>query len=277
MQKYLDANDAIGSIRLCINNPTTDKNTIWVLVEGNDDVKIFSNLLNCNCVSVETIPGGVSKLEFALSDLEKVTSRVLGIRDADFIHLNNYQVSLKSLFVTDCHDIEMQMVFSKKTMRSLFCEHQIDHSLSDNIINDILEAVKFIGAIRWYNDTYDLELSFKDLPLVSFFNPDELAIDKEAVISIINSRSSNKKREITLQDIEDFMPSKVDLYNLCNGHDFVKALALFVSQTQKPQVSDKDIQKALRLSYDIEAFKTSRLYNSLVDWEKRTSYRLFQN
>ncbi len=45
MKKHLNAQDKINTIRLELRHPQT-KNSLWILVEGEDDVAIFSKLLN---------------------------------------------------------------------------------------------------------------------------------------------------------------------------------------------------------------------------------------
>lgn len=276
MKKYLDASDKINSIRLELRHPST-KNTKWVLVEGEDDIKIYGKLLNNKLVSVEQVHGGVGQLRIAVSTLVNETKQVLGIRDADFLHLNHQNEIIESLFVTDFHDTEMLMISSNASMNSLFSEFLSGELDFDEIRTKILNSISFLGAIRWYNDTHNLELNFKGISLQNLFNSRDLSLDKNAKVLEINHRSPNKKSTITVTNIEEFIPAEIDLYNVCNGHDFEKALASFISERSNNGISDKEVGKSLRLSYNISQFETTNLYNSLVNWEKRSSLILFES
>ena len=139
----------------------------------------------------------------------------------------------------------------------------------------IMESIPFLGGIRWYNDAYNLELNFKGISLHNIFTSEPINLDKEIAIEEINDRSPNKQRTVTLQEIENFLPSEFDLFNICNGHDFEKALASYITNHSKAGVKPKEIGKSLRLSYNIEDFKQTKLFGQLSGWEKRYSLPLF--
>ena len=71
------------------------------MVEGENDIKLYGKLLNDGLVSVEQVHGGLENLRTAVATLVNETKQVLGIRDADFIHLNSSEETIESLFVTD--------------------------------------------------------------------------------------------------------------------------------------------------------------------------------
>ena len=106
MQQHLDENDTIGEIRQARRHPI-GKNYLWVLVEGITDQKLYAKLIDGNNTKVEMVPGktkGIEHLRNALLILTKETDKVIGIRDADFLHLDEQQETIDCLFLTDAHD-----------------------------------------------------------------------------------------------------------------------------------------------------------------------------
>lgn len=101
--------DKINDIRLSLNTPKGSQ-TIWVLVEGEDDCKIYPKFFDQTKSKVEYINGGKERLMTALKVLSQETNQVIGIRDADFLHLEKLPIPSLPLFYTDYHDIEMTML-----------------------------------------------------------------------------------------------------------------------------------------------------------------------
>lgn len=277
MKKHLDAKDKINSIKLELRHPSTKKQ-IWLLVEGEDDVKIYTKLIENYNVKVEHVFGGVENLKIAVEELIKETNRVIGIRDADFINLNNEHNDIHNLFITDYHDIEMLMISSDRTFQSLIFEYLPSYGNILDIRMKILDVISFVGGIRYYNYINNLKLNFDGISFESFFDCQTLEINNFGLVDNINVRSKNKIIEIDYFSVEEFIPSNIDLYNLCNGHDFEQIVSLFIKcKNNNRNIKYKDIGKALRLSYNIEEFKKTNLYQNLKNWEIINSLELFKN
>ena len=125
LKSNIDSVDKIGEIKLAMKS-TTGSRIIWMLVEGESDCKLFGKFVNGDTARVEYIQGGISALESALSELLEKTTKVLGVRDADFMHLENKSVSSKHLFLTDYHDLEMTMLSFEDVRNNLASEYQVD-------------------------------------------------------------------------------------------------------------------------------------------------------
>ena len=277
MRKYLDSTDKINSIRLQLRHPS-GKNKIWVLVEGENDQRIFSLLIDGKDTKVEQVHGGVEHLREAVDTLIKETDQVIGIRDADFLHLEGIEEEITFLFITDFHDMEMMMISSDKTLMSVIAEYlDINTHVPHSLRNQILQSIHFLGGIRWFNHKHNTEINFKGISLGSFYNGENLTIDNKTCVDEINKRSPHKKIEIKEDDILKFLPEKVDLLHLCCGHDFEKALALFISSKSKKGVTATGVGQALRLSYTKEEFSKTELFKQLKSWESNSQFLLFDN
>jgi hypothetical protein len=279
MRKYLDEHSTINTIRLELRHPA-GKNYLWILVEGLTDQKLYAKLIGGNNTKVEMVHGGVENLRKAISILIRETKQIIGIRDADFLHLDNKQEMIDCLFLTDAHDGEMMLIACDTAFESIVAEYlplkRVDFK---NFRHELLASLVFLGGIRWLNNTEDLELNFSDIDLDKFYDSTDLTLNKTKCIQEIETRSRTRKRSIQPEEIDLKIADISDHYNLCNGHDFEKAFAHHVTMINHTVgakgIKDTDIGKALRIAYRKEDFETTKLYASLKDWEIQTGYVLF--
>lgn len=275
MKEYLDHNDKINSIRLELRHPN-GKNTIWILVEGQSDIKIFKKLFTASNISVEQVHGGVECLRKAVGCLANETDRVIGIRDADFLHIRRKKETVKNLFLSDYHDIEMMMVHSDQSYRAIFAEycHKELHVCFD-MRRKFLNSIKFLGGVRLYNDINNHELNFKGLSINCFYDCESLSLDRNICTTNINQRSPHRKQDIDIRTIDNLIKGIDDLYNLCCGHDLMKVMAYYISSKQNRGINVEDLASCFRTSYSIDEFIKTKLFSSLSRWERRSGYSLY--
>ncbi|NOS88662.1 MAG: DUF4435 domain-containing protein [Methylococcaceae bacterium] len=277
MRKYLDENSTINTIRLELRHPA-GKNYIWVLVEGETDQKLFAKLINGKNTKVEIVHGGVASLRKALAILVLETRQILGIRDADFLHIDHQAETIAQLFLTDAHDSEMMLIACDTAFQAVVAEcFLIKLAEYHDLRTRLLASLVFLGGIRWLNHTENLELNFKGINFANFYDAAHLTLDKLKCLQEIEGRSPNKKRAIRLEEVDQKAALTDDYYNLINGHDFEKAFACHVKchTTASKAIKDTDIGKGLRLAYRIDDFQETKLYAKLKNWEIHTQYLLF--
>jgi uncharacterized protein DUF4435 len=280
VREYLDENDTIGDIRLKRHHPM-ETDTVWVLLEGDSDVRLYRKLIDGNNVEVKQAycsgGNGLTVLKKVLKTLREddQNDRVIGIRDADFLHLNNKKENASYLFVTDCHDMEMMTIASDKAFKSIIAEHCGD-CLPDyqKLRQDILRSIKFLGGIRWYNEKNACKYNFDGLGFGKYYNSETLELDQQKCVEDINQRSSNKTQDAEITEVNKIIDKVNDLLNLCNGHDFTKAFALHATMNYR-QVSHASIESGLRQAYGSAEFEKTVLYESLKVWGKNSKYSLF--
>lgn len=274
LSNYLDENDVVGSIRLQLNHPS-EANKIWVIVEGEHDQRLFSKLIDGDHVEIESAHGGITALLKTVSELLNETERIIGIRDADFCHLNQENIPL-NIFLTDYHDVEMMITQCDAAFHSVEKEYFKQKKDKKNVRNIILNSIAFIGALRWLNNIENLELNFNKLGFGAFYNGESLALDETECLSEISHRSPNKRKVVSINEIKALQSSIKDLPNLCNGHDFQKAFALYVTANSKNGVSDEEIGRAFRIAYRTEDFKQTQLFQQLYIWAQNLGRSLFR-
>jgi hypothetical protein len=275
MRKSLDEYSTINTIRLELRHPAA-KNYLWVLVEGETDQKLYTKLIDGKNTKVDMVHGGVESLRKALSILILETKQIIGIRDADFLHLDNQAETIARLFLTDAHDAEMMLLSCNTVFESIVAEHlPLKRTCFEDFRRELLASLVFLAGIRWLNDTDNLEFNFKGLDFSKFYDAIQLTLDKTNCIQTIENRSPNKRSSIQINEVDQKIAGFSDHYNLCNGHDVEKAFALHVTTNKSKGIKDTDIGKALRIAYRKEDFATTKLFGHLKDWEVQTGQLLF--
>ncbi|MBD3267155.1 DUF4435 domain-containing protein, partial [bacterium] len=152
MRKHLDHKDLINTIRLELRHPS-EKETIWIIVEGVNDVKLFSKLIDGENVEIKEPYGGVRTLCKVIETLHTESDRIIAIRDADFSRLGVNYTQLDVLFLTDYHDAEMMTLMSDITFQSIISEHLNSYLPQyQSLRRDLLAKLKFLGGLRLFNE-----------------------------------------------------------------------------------------------------------------------------
>ncbi|MDR3366858.1 MAG: DUF4435 domain-containing protein [Prevotellaceae bacterium] len=271
--------DKINEIRLSLRSKTGCE-VVWVLVEGEDDCKIYSKFFAENVTRVEFVNGGKDQLLIALETLTQETRQVVGIRDADFLHLERNYPSVANLFFTDCHDIEMTMVYSDAAFKNILYEYSLQQE-GDEIKQNILTEASFVGYIRYYNELNTCSINFKGIGYNVDFedNTHHITLDRSCLIQELNQRSPDKKITIDENTINQFAQSKniQNSYQLVNGHDFIKILMLRIKKTKNNlNVKADNVAISLRNSYQIAHFRETELYSQLLDWQRQNGFTILK-
>ncbi|MDR1973277.1 MAG: DUF4435 domain-containing protein [Bacteroidales bacterium] len=275
LKDNIDATDKINDVRLSLNSHTGGE-IVWILVEGGDDCKIYSKFFDETCARVEFVNGGKGQLAIALNTLTIETEQVIGIQDADFLHLEKSCLNVKNLFLTDYHDIEMTMLSFEKVRNNFFAEYRmLDNSQA--IYDNVLIESSFIAYIRWYNEKNHCGIHFRGVKFgenLSEITNCKIFVRRQELVNKLNNRSANKKQTLTLKNINDFIDKNPtnDYLNLCNGHDTTALFALIAGK----QVSHIEFCRHLRLSFTLQEFSTTKLYAEINSWQHKTGFAILK-
>lgn len=266
-----NGNDKANDIRLSLNTPRGSK-ILWVLVEGEDDGKIYPKFFDASKAKVEYVNGKTSLIE-ALEILTQETKQVVGIADADFLHLNKLYPRVKNLFYTDYHDIEMTMLSFEDVRNNLLTEYQLQDK-QQIIWQNVLEEASYIGYIRWYNDINDNKINFSGIGYgkIADLVDEKLKLKKPLLLDELNQRSPNKERILTDETVNTFIETSPtdDSMNLCSGHDAATFFSLIIGSRTTP----KGVETALRFSFNIQHFSKTKLYKQLQEWQNQNSFQI---
>lgn len=261
--------DKLNELRLDIAHPN-NKGIAFVLLEGDSDIRLFRKLFNLDKCKVETIPGGKFKLEDCVGELVNVYPLIIGIRDADFIHLGNQPYSKANLFLTDLHDMEMMLISEDEVFSALIFEYTpLMKDKHSEVRNNIMISIEQIGLLKWLNEKENLEFKFDAgfQDMISFVN---LEIDFAQYFSRVLSKSLNAKLtdiSTVQQKLKTLKEINPDSFQLCNGHDFMKALSQFIREAGKGRtLGDEKISSSFRMIYTLAHFKKTKLFNQTKSW-----------
>ena len=267
----------INELRLDISHPKS-RGKVFVLLEGESDIKLYRKLFNNDTCKIETIPGGKIFLEKGLEILNDIYKLIIGIRDADFLHLKGAKPQFSNLFLTDYHDYELMMASEIECHCPIFFEHtKIVSKDHNSTFEKLLNSIRFLGYFRWYNEIENLEFNFRGLGLNDLFDKKTFTIDDKVLIQTVINRS----RDAKIKDVEQIFDavkglydSQHDLCQVCNGHDFMKVMAILCSSRQKG-ISDKDMASQFRVAYNQNMFQKTQLFKDTSGWAVENNCTLY--
>ncbi len=262
--------DKLNELRLDIVHPN-NFGINFILVEGDSDIRLFRKFFDIEKCKIENIPGGKNKLEKCVNTLINIYPLIIGIRDTDFLNLNNVNYIKQNMFLTDKHDIETTMLSDEDVLSALVFEFS-DKPVGEHIDlrNEIMQCIEMIGYLKWLNCIEKLELKFNKCGFDDLVSFDSLNIDFDEYFLRVISKSPNARItdiNIIKEKIIHLRASKPDMLQLTNGHDLVKTFANYFKNVSGVNgVSDENIASILRVSFNTEQLEKTTLYTELENW-----------
>ena len=248
----------IDDLKLSIRHPQ-NKKRIFIIVEGKFDVRLYKNFYKKEKYEIREVAGGCSDLERAVEILSQESKQFIGIRDADFHHLEGTKPNCENVFLTDTSCAETMCLKSDKVILRIINENNLENDIEE-FRSSCLQRIKFIGYARWYQYRSKLNLNFGFLK-----NHENIELSKENFIDELLERSPKVEvqREELLTEIEKLIDEKHDLFLLCNGHDLVSIIYKEASNTEANRPKG-EIELILR-DYAKEDFEKTSLYKSVME------------
>lgn len=258
------------------------RNLSAVIVEGDPDSRFYRQFFQKSSHRVFYFEGKKDVKEIIRN--HQNLGGILGIIDADCCYYRK-KANDKNILLTDFRDLECMLVVSP-ALEKILNEYSDDEKL-DNFIHEmgrefrdvLLEAIKYFGILMCYSEKYNLGLKFKDLECQDFINTKTLKFDLELFISILKKKTNP---ELFLADpfenlisiIERELKNEKNLWLICRGHDITKLIFFILHNIIGKQFVRRDLievdqlERELRMAYDNNLFKKSRLYQSIKEWEE---------
>jgi hypothetical protein len=261
--------DKLNELRLDIAHPNS-RGRAFVLVEGETDIRLFRKFFNLDNCKVENIPGGVFKLEECVSKLLKIYALIIGIRDADFIHLGTEAYSKPNMFLTDFHDIEMTLIAEDDVFSALLFEFSDIPKDTHNAIRlNVLKTFEEVSLLKWLNEIEDLKMAFAKTSFMDLMSFRDFKINFQAYFNRLLSQLGDAK----ITDIDAIIAKMTvlkelnpDAFQLSNGHDFMKAFAQFLRENGNVSVKEDMIASVFRVRFDKAFLAKTLLYQNTKQW-----------
>lgn len=271
------SNTVTTRVRMILSHPIY-KNRVLVVVEGNDDKKVYGRLFDKEKVDLYPL-GGCSHYESLLSTLNsKFYPRLAVIKDADFEHIVGYEYEFPNLFRTDTHDAETMMMTDTfyETFKTEFLEDD------DDVLAEMMKVHDEILPLSWLKlacRNLNKKVNFGTFSLYNFYKGDT-TVDIESCRNVLNKIPENVSIGVpTHSDIDGVknIYGTVDKNNLNNGHDLCDGFAYkYKALGNKNEINVDALKKVLRTAFTMTQFKETKLYSDMVAWADNEGLSLFR-
>lgn len=266
-------------VRKMLANPMT-KGKVIVLVEGDDDIPVYEKLLIHSSTIVKAAPegNGVRGCRYVELVTERIVSQkpntaLIGIRDADYTKWLPGYVLPTNVFRTDEHDMEMMLMRGVNLSQSLDGLKQGAMGIWIWVRDNICIPR---GQMRLLNDVLDLRCSFKDQARISnLWDFSHGSVRKGGWQTLMETdfiRNCNSQNGVKFTpramriEIAKLKLNNVPWYEICQGHDSVKALQYELNDSK---INENIITKIIRDAYSVIDFHNTRLCNDLIMFSRK--------
>jgi hypothetical protein len=260
----------IEELKLLVSTPKTSR-FLCVVVEGDSDAKLFKSILDEKSYIVKAVrPSGCLHLERSIETLSKQSDQFIGIRDADFYHLESKKPECKAVLLTDTHDLETLILKSNEVIKKLICENNLDQEI-DEFRNFVFSIVKFVGYVRWYSHKNNSELTFKALKIHHFINENTKSFKADDFIDKLLEASPNSSisKEELFPAINSLVNDNHDIFQICCGHDVVNGIFKHIKNKSGNALGIHEIERLIRVAYTKDDFSKTNLNKELVQSLKK--------
>lgn len=286
MIQYITGSDVAAEVRMTrAGFPGT-----VLIVEGDHDCRIYERFASAGDCRVIPAHGKTNAVD-AITIIQKARMPgVLAIVDADFWHILGVPHNLTDIIPTDAHDIEVIMVESQAldvVLREYGVGKKIKAFITANRaahLRDVLLARALpLGLLRLVSEENSLRLKFKGLDYSTVVSRTSLHIDEKALVREIMKLT--RGHGITTIRITKLLKQarkrRCDARQACSGHDVTAITAIALQHAigghKIGLATAENVERWLRMSYDLRAFKTTDIYRQTKAWEAaNTPYKVFQ-
>ncbi|MGB1206370.1 MAG: hypothetical protein ACPG5B_12020 [Chitinophagales bacterium] len=279
-RKDITYQDKLDELKMFFDDDKS-KEQVLIFVEGPSDVRLFRKFFDDEKCNVEYIPEGKTKLENCMSILLNFSPLLVGIRDADFLHLETAEYQVTNIFLTDFHDTEMTILAQGKVWNALFYEYSnLAKAEQLETKENLLKTIADVSYLRWLNDIENLELKFK-AGFVSLMDFDNHTINFSEYFRRTLGKSPNAiltDINVIQEKITALKTQNPDLLQLTNGHDFLKTLAEYLREKYGNKgLSEAILASSLRIRFDFQTFQQTALFQQLNDWAVTNNVVIWEN
>ncbi|WP_224240209.1 DUF4435 domain-containing protein [Hyalangium gracile] len=253
-----------------------------VLVEGSKDHKALEHCLG---ERVELIPAYGKDLVIAgakvLHDELNQFGWYIAVVDADFDRILGIENAHAVVLVSDAHDMECEYVKSyamEKVLREYGSRSKIKRHFNvedvsntsvtaEHVRQAIFGPASVFGAARLVNARHKLNLDFKEIRHDKALEPKTINVKVDRLVELVVIKNADRivDRSWLISEVELVLGEKHEPWQLCQGHDVVKIVALGLRRLWSSQSPDEDtIEKALRLAFDVECLRGSACGSAIL-------------
>lgn len=271
IRSNLTKEDIISDITLCMG-ADIDRKNIYLLVEGEDDIRLLHPYISENVLIYESYDGKKG-VEVIVNDRFLDNKRVIGIRDRDY----QQEPTSEKIFFYDYNCMEIMLISNDDISDNLCFEYYKGPLLSRELRNCILNELKILSVIRKYNETKQWGIILKGLSANQGFNTETEKMDNDVIVRKVNQMNGNFISEQILSDIYDEVSgvwSQEQLYYGTQGHDFCTLFATICNNYRKRGIKPIEVQASARCTFRWSDFVKTKLYLSVKEYSQVHSLKI---
>lgn len=269
VKKELIYERIINSIRL---QKSANRNKKFLIVEGEQDKKLLRSFFHEDVNIEESYSGkvGVYKILRRYKD----ENSIIGIIDRDY----EIQEKHKKIFFYDYNSMEIMIVNCDEIFENL-CNEYCNKNAKNfkNLRTKIFNNLKYLSVIRKANIENNWKLSLEKLSIQNCYNENEL--NKSEIIIEIEKRKENQNK-IDIEYIEQKYKEKwinKDYLLFTRGHDFLELFKIISNENNtKSRINIRDIESSLRVSYRMDDFMKTLLFNEIKKYEEKQNIKFLK-
>jgi hypothetical protein len=264
---HLSPSDVANSVRM---SRSVYKQRSALLVEGLKDVRFYRNVVHaqkCVIIPTEGKATAIGALELLRSS--KVPG-VLLILDLDFSALKGHPSRDSDIVFTDSHDLE-GILLQPEVIDRVMIECDLEPGyFGQDLLTKLVSAALPIGYLRFLSERLNLALSFKNLDFNAFVKMDITTDALKLIDCVLRSNPSCQATRPSLLRAMNSAPNPThDPLMVCCGHDISAILGLCISRATTRPLTGVMVERNLRLAYDFDLFRNTRMYAAIQQWEQR--------
>ena len=269
VKKELTYERIINSIRL---QKSANRNKKFLIVEGEQDKKLLKSFFHEDVNIEESYSGkvGVYKIIRRYKD----ENSIIGIIDRDY----KIQEKHKKIFFYDYNSMEIMIVNCDEIFENL-CNEYCNKNAKNfkNLRTKIFNNLKYLSVIRKANIENNWKLSLEKLSIQNCYNENEL--NKSEIIIEIEKRKENQNK-IDIEYIEQKYKEKwinKDYLLFTREHDFLELFKIISNENNtKSRINIRDIESSLRVSYRMDDFMKTSLFNEIKKYEEKQNIKFLK-
>lgn len=250
-----------------------------VLVEGDKDRRVLRNALSHHA---EVVPGSGKSLTLdALNyiDINSAMEWLIVVVDADFDRLLGIKHD-RVVLLTDAHDMDCEHIKSRalvKVVEELCSERKClkefsirkaenPQALASEIRKVLLSVAAPIGLLRLISIQNGFELAFKKVEHAKVLERARFAVNVSSLISVVLAAGAKTgvTPSVLERELEKARAAGYDPWQICQGHDITKLLALAVRKYWGVgRLTEDEVERGIRLAYEAEYLWQTALGNEI--------------
>lgn len=247
------------------------KKEVFLIVEGDDDIALFSHSLRIprsnfiSCFGKERLMA-----VFDLVPVDGLDAGTILFRDTDCDGVTITERGGVVLLTSDLYDFEMSLLPRRVFGRIFgeFLKRRSTPELSAEAFAKIVDAASLIGALRHVSHSEGLNVDFKEYKM-SFVNAKKLSINIDEMLRYFLARSGRNVDLVALKNLVE--QKRADVRNaaeVTSGKDFLKimsvALARFYKCCNATECSFETLSRMFRISVCHDDIKELAMYPVLA-------------